>query len=85
MRAPSTSTGTTGILRVSAAPISIATKSAGLSMPGFVLRSQPVWTDDGQHGIACSYLAIQVFLEVSPDRDVVDIHKQLMAAKRRGE
>jgi len=55
------------------------------SLPVFVLRSQPVWTDDGQHGIAYSYLALQVALEVFPDRNVVNIHKELIAAERRGQ
>ena len=55
------------------------------SLPGFVLRSQPVRTDDSQNGIARSYLAVQVVLEVPPDRDVVDIHKELIVAKLRGE
>ena len=55
------------------------------SLAGFVLRSQPIWADDGQHGIANSYLALQVPLEVFPDRNVVNIHKELVAAERRGQ
>jgi hypothetical protein len=54
-------------------------KFSGLS------SNQPVWTDDSQHGIARGYLFLQVVLEVSPDWDVINIHKELIAAERRGE
>jgi len=55
------------------------------SLPSFVLRGQPVWTDDSQHGITCGYLAVQMLLKVSADRNAVDIHKELIAAKLQGE
>ena len=70
--------------RASAAAISIATKSSGLwsrRCPAFVLRIQPIGTDDDQNDIARSHLAVQMRDEVDPGRNVVDIHKQTVAAE----
>ena len=70
--------------RASAAAISIATKSSGWwsrRCAGFVLRPQPVGTDDDQNDIARSHLAVEMRDEVGPDRNVVDIHKQSVAAE----
>src|SRR5262249_21274316 len=47
-------------------------------------RIQPFGTNDGQHGIARCHLAAQIVLEVPSDRDVVDIHEQLVFAERFG-
>ena len=69
--------------RASAAAISIATKSSGWwrALPGFILRPQPIATDDDQNDLARSHLGIEMRDEVSPDRNVVDIHKQSVAAE----
>src|SRR6476646_6408779 len=51
-------------------------------LPRFILHLQPIGTDDDQHGMACSHLAIQVICKVLAMRYiVVDIHKELMMAK----
>ena len=67
--------------RVSAAAISIATKSSGSSSrspAALVLRIQPVGTDDDQKDIAPSHLAVQMRHEVGSNRNVVDIHKEIV-------
>ena len=74
--------------RASAAAISIATKSSGLSSrraAALVLRTQPIGTDDDQNDIARSHLAVQMRYEVDPGRNVVDIHKEFVAAERLRE
>ena len=51
------------------------------ALPGFILRPQPIATDDDQNDLALSHLAVQMRNEVGPSRNVVDIHKQSVAAE----
>jgi len=51
------------------------------ALSGFIFRPQPIGADDGQNDIALSHLIVEMRHEVGPCRNVVDIHKELVAAK----
>jgi len=80
--------GMTGMLRASAAAISIATKSSGLSSRRLPVSSfassqlEPMTTRTTSHR---RYLAVQIRYEVNPRRDAVDIHKEIFLPERLGE
>ncbi len=54
-------------------------------MSSFVLRPQPTGADDDQNDIALSHLVVQMGHEVFTNRDVIDVHKELVAAERLRE
>src|SRR5262245_61612167 len=51
------------------------------SPAALVFHAQPVGTDNDQDDVALGQLAVQVYHEVGPGRNVVDIHKELGAAE----
>ncbi|MFO1097824.1 MAG: hypothetical protein U1E81_05955 [Xanthobacteraceae bacterium] len=68
----------TGMPRFSAVPISMRTKSSGLSkrrVPFLVTRFEPARTNDRKQRIALGDFLVDRFDEVGAKRDGVDVHE----------